>query len=205
MRLLHKAAYLLIISFTFCLGACKTHYALVSAHRGKYPVDSTIAPDSGIIKTYLPYKQKMDAEMGRVIGTTDAELTKITGSPPETALGDFFADAVFQEAKKLDPTIDFGLPTTRGGLRNSLPKGNITLSNIFELMPFDNQLLVFKMKGDQVVALFNYIALTGGQPIANMRIKISGKQYTEVSINGKPFDPDRTYNVITSDYIASGW
>ncbi|PWS27087.1 hypothetical protein DHW03_13855 [Pedobacter yonginense] len=182
--------------------SCKPHFELVKAKRKQYNVSDQVQADSAIIKTYLPYKQKMEAEMNAVIGKADSMLSK--GKGPESLLSNFFADACLIEAKKIDANIDFTMPSTTGGLRNSLPKGNITLANVFELMPFENELLVLKLKGTDVQDLLQFIAQSGGQPVAGITLKINNKTATDVKINGQAFDASKTYSVLTSDYIAGG-
>ncbi len=140
--------------------------------------------------------------MNAVIGRTDSSLYK--GKEAESTLGNFFADACLAEAKKIDPAIDFAMPSTNGGLRNSIPQGNVTRSNIFELMPFENELWVLKLKGSDVAELINFIAKSGGQPVAGIRLVIKDKKAAEIYIHEKPFDVNQTYNVLTSDYIAGG-
>ncbi|WP_316830888.1 5'-nucleotidase C-terminal domain-containing protein [Pedobacter aquatilis] len=184
------------------LFSCKSHFDLVRANRNQYAINSAVPADSAVIKTYLPYKLKMDEQMNAVIGRTDSALVKTRG--PESRLGNFFADACLSEAKKIDNTIDFAMPSTTGGLRNSLPKGDIKLSNVFELMPFENELLVLKLKGKDVLDLCKFIAQTGGQPVSALKLKIENKAPVEILINGKAFDVSKTYNVLTSDYIAGG-
>jgi 2',3'-cyclic-nucleotide 2'-phosphodiesterase (5'-nucleotidase family) len=182
--------------------SCQSHYALVKASRSEYHIDSTITTDSAVLKTYLPYKQQMDAQMNGVIGQCAKELPKTGGT--ETLLGNFFADAVTAESMKIEPAIDFAMPTTKGGLRNNLPKGNITLSNMFELMPFENELVLLKLKGTDVEQLLNFIAASDGEPVSNIKLKIKDKQAYDVLIKGQPFDKTKTYLVLTSDYIANG-
>lgn len=185
------------------LGACSTKYALVKTNRQEYNVNNKIAPDSSVIKTYLPYKTKIDAEMNEVIGYTEFNLSK-SSQGYESVLGNFFADAVFHQAKKINPNIDFILPSTKGGLRNDIAKGEITVSNIFELMPFENQLILFTLKGEDVLKLLNYIVASEGQPVAGIKIEVKDKAPVNVIINGKPFNVNQTYQVVTSDYVASG-
>ena len=182
--------------------SCKSHFDILKSNRSQYPISNTSPLDSSVIKTYLPYKQKMEAAMNAVIGKTDSAIVKTRG--PESGLGNFFSDACFAEAKKLDTNIDFAIPSTTGGLRNSLPKGNITLGNVFELMPFENELLVLKLKGSDVLELCKFIAQSGGQPVSGLKLKIVNKVPQEIFINGKAFDTSKTYNVLTSDYIAGG-
>ncbi len=184
------------------LASCKSHYTLVEAKRSEYNINSSVSADSAVIKTYLPYKQKMEAQMSAVIGQSARLLTK--SGETESLLGNFFADAVNAEALKIDPAIDFALPTTKGGLRNDIAQGNITLSTMFELMPFENELVVLTLKGTDVEQLLNFLARSGGQPVSNLKFNIVNGQAQQVLIKGQPFDRNRTYRVLTSDYIANG-
>jgi len=194
--------YILSLS-AILLGACSTKYALVKSNRKEYKISNEVAVDSNIINTYLPYKAKLDAEMNEVIGSTDVVLSK-SSKLPESVLGNFFADAVFNQVKKLDPNVDFVFPTTTGGLRNDIAKGAITVSDVFELMPFENQLVLFNLKGEDVLKVINYIAARGGQPVSGLKFNIKDKLPENIQINGKTFDVNKNYWVVASDYIASG-
>lgn len=193
--------FLLIAVLSFA--ACSSGYKLVKANRAEYAINKGIAADSAIIQAYLPYKAQMEAEMNQVIGHSEVQMPKVD-TIPESLLGNFFADATLQQARKYDPSIDFAMPSTKGGIRVALPKGNIALSNIFELMPFENELIAFTLSGAEVQNLLNFIAATNGQPVSGLRMKIRNKKPEGVLINGKAFDPGKTYRVLTSDYIASG-
>lgn len=190
---------LAIISFS----ACSTKYGITKSNREDYNINSKVAVDSSIIKTYLPYKIQLDAEMNKVIGYTEVALTK-QSTLPESILGNFFADAVFNQAKKIESNIDFTVPTTKGGLRNDIAKGAITVANIFELMPFENELVLFTLKGEDVLSFINFVAKTNGQPIAGLKMNINNGKPENILINGKAFNVKQNYRVLTSDYIASG-
>jgi 2',3'-cyclic-nucleotide 2'-phosphodiesterase (5'-nucleotidase family) len=190
-----------VIGFALLWASCQSHYELVKANRAEYNINSGLPADSAIVKTYLPYKQKMDAQMSTVIGQA-AQLLNKGGS--ESLLGNFFSDAVTAEAGKIIPPPDFTMCTTNGGLRNSLPQGDITLSTMFELMPFDNELVLLKLKGTDVAQLIEFIAASGGQPVTGITLTIKDKQPVDVMINGKPLDKNKTYLVLTSDYLANG-
>ncbi|MES2457274.1 MAG: 5'-nucleotidase [Bacteroidota bacterium] len=189
----------------FFLSACSSGYQLVKSNRKEYPINQEVAVDSSIIRTYQPYKVKMDAEMNLVIAHSEVLMSKKSSDTlPESLLSNFFADAVLRQAIKIDPAIDFAIPSTKGGLRVDLPKGDVRVTNIFELMPFENQLVVFTLKGTDVQRLLDFIAASNGQPVAGLQMKIVAKKPTEVRINGKPFDPAKTYKVLTTDYISGG-
>ncbi|WP_316811873.1 5'-nucleotidase [Pedobacter heparinus] len=195
--------FYLVLLLVITAASCSSGYQLVKANRADYAIDKTVSPDSSIIKTYQPYKQQLDAEMNQVLGHTAVALVK-NNDVPETLLSNFFADACLQQAKKQDPAIDFAMPSTKGGLRTDIAKGEIRLSNLFELMPFENELVAFTLKGTDVQELLNFIAATNGQPISGLKMRIRDKKPLEVWISGKPFDPAKTYRVLTSDYIAGG-
>ncbi|QNK64183.1 5'-nucleotidase C-terminal domain-containing protein [Pedobacter sp. PAMC26386] len=185
------------------LSSCNPTYHLVKSNRSEYAVTTAIAADSSIIRSYQPYKLKLDSQMNTILGYSANEITK-KGVEGESVLGNFFSDAALFEARKTDPQIDFAMPSTNGGLRNDLPLGAITLSNVFELMPFENELIVFEIKGAEVQSLLDYIARTGGQPVSGLTMKIKAGKPTAVYINGQPFDQTKNYHVLTSDYISGG-
>lgn len=200
-----KRAFILHITVVTValLFSCSSGYQLVKANRAEYPINAGVAADSTVIMTYMPYKKQLDEEMNQVLGYSEVLMTK-SNDLPETLLSNFFSDAILQQALKYDPSIDFAMPSTKGGIRVDVPKGAIKLSNIFELMPFENELVAFTLKGTDVQELLNFIAATNGQPIAGLRIKIADKKPAEVWIKDKPFDVNKTYRVLTSDYIAGG-
>jgi len=199
----HTKRLLLYTISIALLSACSTKYALVKSNREEYNINNSLAVDSTIIKTYLPYKAELDKEMNQVIGYTDVTLTK-SSNLPESVLGNFFADAVLNQAKRIEPNIDFAIPTTNGGLRNDIAKGEITVSKVFELMPFENETVIFTLKGSDVLDVLKFIASSGGQPVAGVKMKIDNKLPKDIFIGDKAFDVNKNYVVLTSDYIASG-
>jgi 2',3'-cyclic-nucleotide 2'-phosphodiesterase (5'-nucleotidase family) len=198
-----KAKILLVIWSVLFLTACTTKHHIVKSNRGEYAINSNLPVDSTIISTYMPYKMQLDAEMSRIVGYATVDLTK-NSTVPESVLGNFYADAVAAQVKKIEPNIDLVFPTTKGGLRNDVAKGPITVSDIFELMPFENQLVLLTLKGSDLYNAIKYIAGTNGQPVAGLKMKIVNKLPENILINGKPFDAQKIYKIITSDYIANG-
>lgn len=171
--------------------------------------------DSATAAMIAPFKDSLDHIMNEVMIVSDLEMPK-ERDKTETLLGNFVADVVLSEAnpncKNKSESIsnipllcpDICLLNT-GGLRSSLPKGNITRGNIFELMPFDNEIVIVTLSGKQTWELFRYVAATGGQPVAGFKMGLkSDKSPSTVLIQGVPFDTTKNYNVATSDYLANG-
>ncbi|QHJ09251.1 5'-nucleotidase C-terminal domain-containing protein [Hymenobacter busanensis] len=148
----------------------------------------------------VPYRQRVQEQMGTVIGTAPVAIRK---NPGESPLANFTADILRARATAaLGTPIDLAV-MTNGGLRAELPAGNLTVGSVFELMPFENELVVLDAPGPVVQQMFEYAA-----PI---KMALSGATYTsaggkptDILINGKPFDPSRTYTIAISDYLAGG-
>jgi 2',3'-cyclic-nucleotide 2'-phosphodiesterase (5'-nucleotidase family) len=165
-------------------------------------VDNSIAADQGFEQIIAPYKVKLDEEMNAVIATSDRELPK--GGRGETALGNLVADLQreFSE-EQFNRQIDISV-VNNGGLRNSLPQGNITVGNIFELAPFENFIYILELNADDVVRLGEYAVSGKNLGIAGMQIEGKDNKLTHLSINGEELDTKRTYLLAINDYLANG-
>ena len=159
--------------------------------------------DSVIIGMIAPYKFQMDKEMEEVIGVFNTELIL---EKPESTLGNWMIDLLFDESKKyFDGPIDFAILNYGGVRLNSLPKGEIKRSKIFELMPFDNFWVVVELDGVLVQQLLNIIAADGGWPISEqLRFKIKYGKAEDILINGKEIELEKNYRIAMPDFIANG-
>lgn len=170
--------------------------------------DSVAQRDTAIEAILNPYKLHLDSIMDEVVGTTTVALPNEKGKL-ETLLGNFVSDVVLAKGNQHYAPADEKpaqvVVLNNGGLRASLPKGNITRRNVFELMPFDNEIVVVTLSGSRMWELIRYVAVSGGVPVAGMTLGMHpDKTPGEVLINGVPFDSAQTYKVMTSDYLAYG-
>ena len=196
-----KIKYVPVV-ITFLLLSCSKHVYVQQTQPQHFVIKDNVV-DSQVVKTIQPYKQSLDGKMHEVIGTAPVALTKKT---PESNLGNFFAESVFQKVKTLTniDTVNTFAMFNNGGLRTSVPQGDIMVGGMYELMPFENKLVVIKVSGERLIKLLNFIAEKDGAPVAGIRFIIADKKATDVTINGKPFDVDKIYFVATSDYLAGG-
>jgi 2',3'-cyclic-nucleotide 2'-phosphodiesterase (5'-nucleotidase family) len=186
----------------FIMASCGRHLYVQQTQPQHYAITDN-AVDSQLIKTIQPYKQSLDGKMHEVIGTAPVALTKKT---PESNLGNFFAEAVFSRVKHLPnvDTVNTFAMFNNGGLRTSVPQGDIMVGSMYELMPFENKLVVVTLSGERLLKLLDFIAEKDGAPVAGIRFIIDTKKAKEITINGKAFDVNKTYYVATSDYLAGG-
>lgn len=192
-----------LIGMIALFSSCYTHFVRQS---GSFtPMNAQqIGEDSTLRAAIQPYKKQLESEMATVICQSAAELTK---QQPESTMGNWAADAVAKKAADYSGlAIDFGV-LNYGGLRvGSLPKGNITKGHIFELMPFDNLVVIIEMKGSELPVLFDHIAAKGGWPVSSgVQFKINADKKAEaIVIQGKAIQPDKIYTIATNDYVANG-
>lgn len=197
-----RIPHLAVLGFTLCIAtACHSTLTLKNDTVTQRKIDSTIVGDESITAYYLPYKKSLDSQMSSVLVYSSEELTK---AQPESKLSNFFSDAISSTCKQHQIVFDFALPSTNGGIRTSLPKGAITLRQAFELMPFENELVVLYLPASSVIKLSKFIIEKGGQPISNLLIEAKGDSITTLLVNNQPVDKAKTYRVLTSDYLANG-
>lgn len=190
-------------SALFSLFGC-SHKTTITKISESHVVINDLKIDSSIYKVMLPYKKTHDEQMQAVVAKSEDALVK---ADVESTLGNFFCDAVIYETKKLlgkDSSMLAVAIFNKGGLRNSLPKGDITIGNVFELMPFDNEVVLLKLSGAQFKDMCFKIVEKGGIPVGGMRLIMKGSTPTDIFVNGKPFDETKDYWVVTSDYLANG-
>lgn len=181
---------------------CSTPLLTLQKETHTYRVDNTIAEDTSIVNYYLPFKQQLENEMNRVIGFSETNLMR-NPSQPESTAGTFFAEALLDIGKSIDPTAQIAL-ATKFGIRADIKQGNVTVGNIFELMPFENAITILELSGNDVQILLNFIAKTNGQPLAGMTMEIENNKPKSIIIQNEPFDSNKTYKLVTYDYLANG-
>jgi 2',3'-cyclic-nucleotide 2'-phosphodiesterase (5'-nucleotidase family) len=166
-----------------------------------YKIDSQTKVDSSIIRMLMPYKDSIQHSMSTVIGFSLKGLTK---KQPESALGNFMADGMkFMAEKKINKKIDVAF-VNYGGIRSYLPKGDITVGMIYELMPFDNLIVLQEVKGSVLQQYLDKIAARDGWPVSGIQMGIKDKKAVNIFIGNQPFSKNTTYLVANSDYIANG-
>jgi 2',3'-cyclic-nucleotide 2'-phosphodiesterase (5'-nucleotidase family) len=189
--------------------SCNTIYQSQSLQYKTYRINDVQQKDSSLLDFLQPYSSTVNKTMNDVIGVADISLDK---KQPEGTLGNFMVDAfLIMAAEKYNTKVDAAF-VNFGGIRlTQLPAGNVTTGKIFELMPFDNLLLLQKMKGDILQQVLDLAASKGGWPVAGITMQIkdlpagqTGKKAVNVTVGGKPLDLNATYTVANSDFIANG-
>lgn len=203
-----KNKFLLLGISLAVLTACKTASLQVSnvQTQKNISINKELKNDEDFIKVIEPYKEKLDKEMNQKISHTNTDLTK---QGDNSNLGNLLADYTFDGADEwakshLKKNVDAALINI-GGIRTTIGKGDILLKSVFEVMPFENEVIIVKMKGTDIQELFDYYAKTQvNNPVSHLYIETNGGALSKSLINGKPIDPNKDYFIATSDYLALG-
>jgi len=166
-------------------------------------VSDSLVPDKELEDLIMPYRREMLTSISEVIGEASAPFTK---RKPEGSLGNMAAEALLEVVQdQVEQPVDMAM-TNSGGLRVSDLSGEITVGKIFELMPFDNRMVVLDLSGTQVESLVHQIARAGGEPIAGFSfdVHLPSNSIHNLLIRGRPLDPAGRYRLVTADYLADG-
>ncbi len=198
-----------IVLFLAMFFSCKAPLEVVSNSTTQYKIEQAEEDTlSAIEKLLKPYRDSLNKNMNEVIGYAEGDFIK---ERPSGSLGNLVVDAMFEKAKMLVPGTK-GAICNFGGIRiPEIKKGSITVGKIFELLPFENELVIIEMNEGVLSKWFQLIQGIGGWPIAR------GYPYeiVEVDDGGGPgilsyktiehvFKGDSVYYFATNDYIANG-
>lgn len=190
------------------LTACKTASWQVAdvKTRKNISINNEIKSDERFARFIEPYTDKLNKEMNQKISYTNVDLTK---EGDNSNLGNLLADYTFDGAnewanKNIGKNVDAALINI-GGIRTTIGKGDILLKNVFEVMPFENEVIIMKMKGSDLQGLFDYYTKNQkNNPVSHLYIETNNGVFSKGLINGKDIDLSKTYYIATSDYLALG-
>ena len=182
------------------------------------PADEIAYTNSRINTTVDSVTALMNEVTSRKIGYSDYDLS-INGPDGkrlvrngETNLGDLISDA-----NRFIMNADIGL-VNGGGIRNSIPAGDITYYNAIDIQPFDNHLYKIEATGAQILNMLE--KCTANTPAEDGNFpQVSGLKFTIHTVSHRvsdvmvlnidtneyqPLDLAKTYTIGTTDYVARG-
>ncbi len=192
--------------------------------------------DEAVAEVVNARNAEVEEQLGEVFGSTEVFLDgeREPGvRTQETNLGDFAADAILWQARQNlgEDRVDLAL-TNGGGIRASIPAGDITMNDMKTVFPFGNTIVTIDVTGEQLLEALEAATCTtptsiGAFPqVAGIEFTINtavpyenGEQYpnstyyapanpgsrvTITEVNGEPFDPEAVYTVATNDFTAAG-
>ncbi len=181
-------------------------------------MEASIAEDSALKARIAELAQPLEEIRQKVVAETAAPIdgSRESCRAVECEMGNLVADA--QLARVEDQGIQISI-ANGGGLRASIDAGPVTMGEVLGVLPFQNTLSTFRLKGSDVLAaLENGVSQVeegaGRFPqVAGMRYSFdpsapAGSRITsaEVRQDGAfaPIDPEKLYGVVANNYVRGG-
>ena len=204
-----RILYLSILSLSLVIVACETE-----SNQRKYgyniEINQQVLSDSSIVKYYQPFKKNLEESLMNTPISYSPETYKKNDGELNSTLSNMFADATYEMSnpvfnKMSGENIDIVL-LNNGGIRSIISRGNISEKTAFELMPFENSIVVLELSGLSIIKMIDYLRKVKLQhPISGLQITLNNDySVNEVKINGISIENEKKYYVATTDYLLEG-
>ncbi|RVJ82194.1 5'-nucleotidase C-terminal domain-containing protein [Sinorhizobium medicae] len=181
-------------------------------------VDSSVKPDETVVARVKELAKPIEELRTKVIGKTEAPIdgSRESCRAKECEMGSLVADAMLDRVKGQGVTVAI---TNGGGLRASIDGGDVTMGEVITVLPFQNTLSTFQLKGADIrAALENGLSQVeegGGRfpQVAGLRFsfdrsKPAGSRLVSVEVeDGGAFaalDPEKTYSLVSNNFMRGG-
>ena len=199
--------FVLFLTVAVQLACSGNRYHVHKIAGREIPITAELGSSDTVEDFIKPYRNHINKDLSIVLAHAPQTLDK--SGKWQSTLGNLFADIAFQQGNpifqsRFANSIDMIL-LNHGGIRAILPQGNVTARNAYQIMPFENSLVVIELKGSQIQEIAEYIIKEKKpHPISGLQFTISGQSPKNILVGGKPLEIDKTYFVGTNDYLANG-
>jgi 5'-nucleotidase / UDP-sugar diphosphatase len=171
---------------------------------------SRLPKNEHLSQVLAPFRQKTDEMLSEPIAAVTSEITRRNGRIEETPLGRLVSESMLWAARMLKP--DFAVQNS-GGIRDDISEGTLTPKTIYQVLPFDNTVVVVELDGNDMARLLKHMAVGAardekGFPQVSagldMTVEAGSGRIIKALIGGKQLESDRTYRVATNSYLATG-
>lgn len=189
--------------------SCRDATSVAKIEGKQIEIGPSLKASDSLENYFAPFRDRIDAVLDSTLAYAPSIISKEDGDYNTTA-GNLMADIVRSEANPIFKSrtgedIDFVM-LNHGGIRSIISKGNVTARSAYEVMPFENSIVVARLNGKSVEDLVMYLKDSGrAHPTSGVQVVLNTKnEIQSICVQGKPFDENLTYNVATSDYLLNG-
>ena len=169
------------------------------------PYTADIPEDPAMLDMLLPHQtfgqQQLLVRVGSSDGRLEGDRTVIRKQA--TALGVLIGTAFMERTQA-----DFAV-VNAGGIRESLPAGDISYKDILTVHPFGNSVAVLQLSASEVMEYLRTAAgftpgAGGFAHFAGIEMQITAGQVQNVKIRGKALEPNASYRMAINNFMAAG-
>lgn len=178
---------------------------VVASVDNTYKTKSDIIPDAATQTVFEEYEVKLAPVLNEKVGVAGAEFDH--GGPNVSPLG-LWTCEVMAEKAGTDIAVQNG-----GGLRRPLYLGDITMGDLYEVMPYDNQLVKMELPGKDLKAVIENGLLnpdigdgsfSGLRVVYDSQAEFGSRLVSLTLLDGTPVEDDKYYTVATNDFVFTG-
>ncbi|WP_405414349.1 5'-nucleotidase C-terminal domain-containing protein [Maribacter sp. Asnod1-A12] len=192
------------------LTSCKSKPEQLKELTGKQiAIDTSYTSVDSIQKFIQPYHDRVENILDSTLAYAPYIISKTDGTLNTTA-GNLMADIVLSETnpiykKRTGNHIDMVL-LNHGGIRSLISQGAVTSRTAYEVMPFENSVVVVELKGETIFKMVDYLIKSKrAHPIAGAQLILNkDNSIKKFTIGGNSIKVDKSYYVATSDYLVTG-
>ena len=182
-------------------------------------MDSTVAQHGATVDRLAELARPLEEIRQKVVASAAAPIegSRDLCRVQECEIGNLVADAMLDRVADQGVTIAIA---NSGGLRASIDAGDVTMGEVLTVLPFQNTLSTFRVKGQVILdALENGVSQV--EEVKGRFPQVAGMKFTwdasaspndgrivEVLVaegdGFVPLDPDKIYSVVTNDYVRNG-
>jgi 2',3'-cyclic-nucleotide 2'-phosphodiesterase (5'-nucleotidase family) len=174
---------------------------ILSLHEAPAPEDL----DTAVSRACARLEARVGEGMSEVVGELALPLVRSKDRFTSSSAGNWITDCM-----RAYTGADLAVHN-KGGIRADVPAGKVSRRALFDLAPFDNELVTLTLSGREIEALVRRIVqaeVHSGLELsgASVEVRVRGEhaELVRVRVAGEPLDPERRYRVTTSSFLASG-
>ena len=122
----------------------------------------------------------------------------------ESRLSNWFVEIIMDKVSAAaGKKVDVGI-CNMGGIRASMPKGDVMLDDIKSMFPFKNYIVYLELPGSELKAVFSKMAATRFEAVAGVQLEVENNQLVSAKIGGEDVVDDKLYGVATISFLLRG-
>lgn len=158
-----------------------------------HPISTAVKPDERLESRVRAINEEIASRLGVQLGTLPLDHIRTRHQIGEMVAG------IFREHYGTDMAL-----VQSGGIRADLTDGDITLRDIYSILPYENRIIPVRLPGRSIRRLIEK-AVSGGEEAALVGVEVtSSDEGLIIYVNGVHLDDSRDYTIALSEYVTSG-